>query len=82
MLSYARLKQTKLYIPPKAMKLSRELYCSITNRDMHLLSKEIKETIFKTMHMKISLNIASFDQQIKLQKEKIGALHVSRLIHN
>jgi hypothetical protein len=40
------------------MKLSRELYGSITNRYMHLLSKEIKETIFKTMHRKISLNIA------------------------
>jgi hypothetical protein len=40
------------------MKLSREIYGNITNRDMHLLNKEIKETIFKTMHMKISLNIA------------------------
>jgi hypothetical protein len=54
-LSNARLKQTKLYIPLKEMKLSREIYGSITNRDMHLLNKEIKETIFKTMHLKISL---------------------------
>jgi hypothetical protein len=58
-LSYARLKQTILYILPKEMKLSRELYGNITNRDTtYSARKKNKETIFKTMHMKISLNIA------------------------
>jgi hypothetical protein len=56
--NHSRLKQTKLYIPPKELKLSKELYGSITHREMHLLSKEIKETIFKTRNKKISLNIA------------------------
>jgi hypothetical protein len=53
------------------MKLSRELYGNITNRDMHLLSKEIKETIFKTMHRKISLNIKT-----KLHMSKIDILFI------
>jgi hypothetical protein len=40
MSNHSRLNQTKLYIPPKEMKLPMELYRGITNRDMHLLSKE------------------------------------------
>jgi hypothetical protein len=39
--NHSRVKQTKLYIPPKEMKLPMELYRSISSRDMHLPSKEL-----------------------------------------